>query len=210
LAEQVTFVRGHSHRVALPEPVDLVICDHVGYFGFDYGIIHTLQDARRRFVRPGGRLIPAGIRLYLGAVESRFARDKAHGWAAEAVPPEFHWLRDHTVNTKHGLKLAADTILGPPASLGDIDLHVDQPDFFAWTAEFGPVALRAAVIAGVAMARWQAYQGTRPLHSGGLRIAGIAQFRGQFTQLREQGGTIRVGSCNPAPVHSDIRLTGLR
>jgi SAM-dependent methyltransferase len=148
LAGQVTLVRGHSHRVALPEPVDLVICDRVGYFGFDYGIIHTLQDARSRFLKTGGRLIPAGIRLYLGAVESQTAGDKAHGWAAEGVPPEFHWLRDHTVNQKHGLKLPADTILGPPAPLGDIDLSVDQPEFFSWTAEL-PIE-RDGVVHGLA------------------------------------------------------------
>jgi len=78
-AERATFVRGHSHRVVLPEPVDVVICDHVGYFGFDYGIVHTLQDARRRFLKPGGSLIPARIRLQLGAVESESCRDKAEG-----------------------------------------------------------------------------------------------------------------------------------
>ena len=53
LAGRADFIHGHSHRVELPEPVDLVICDHVGYFGFDYGIVETLADARRRFLKPG-------------------------------------------------------------------------------------------------------------------------------------------------------------
>ncbi|WP_169248250.1 methyltransferase domain-containing protein [Candidatus Competibacter phosphatis] len=57
-AERTTFIRGHSHRIELPERVDMVICDHVGYFGFDYGIVHTLQDARRRFLKPGGDVDP--------------------------------------------------------------------------------------------------------------------------------------------------------
>ena len=39
LAGRGDFIHGHSHRVELREPVDLVICDHVGYFGFDYGIV---------------------------------------------------------------------------------------------------------------------------------------------------------------------------
>ena len=135
LGNQATLIRGRSQRVVLHEGVDLVICDHVGYFGFDYGILDMLQDARRRFLKPGGRLIPAGIRLYLGAVESESAREKTCGWAAETVPPEFHWIQCHTVNEKHGLKLAADAILGPPTAFGKIDFYVDQPDFFSWTAE---------------------------------------------------------------------------
>ncbi|MDS4029245.1 MAG: methyltransferase domain-containing protein [Candidatus Contendobacter sp.] len=134
-AERATFIRGHSHRVELPEPVDLVICDHVGYFGFDYGIVHTLQDARRRFLKPSGNLIPSRIRLHLGAVESENYRAKAEGWGAEGVPAEFHWLRQHTVNAKHAVQLPPEAVLGPPARLGDIDLRADHPDFFSWTAE---------------------------------------------------------------------------
>lgn len=134
-AERATCIRGHSHRVVLPEPVDVVICDHVGYFGFDYGIAHTLQDARRRFLKPEGRLIPARLRLQLAAVESEACRAKAEGWRAAGVPVEFHWLRQHTVNAKHAVELAGEALLSAPAALGDIDLRADNPDFFSWTAE---------------------------------------------------------------------------
>ena len=134
-AERATCIRADSHRVELPERVDTVICDHVGYFGFDYGIVHTLQDARRRFLKPGGRLIPARIRLQLGAVESESCRDKAEGWRAEGVPAEFHWLRQYAINAKHAVELPREAVLGAPAVLGDIDLYADNPDFFSWTAE---------------------------------------------------------------------------
>ena len=135
LGEQAGFVRGHSHRVGLPSPGDLAICDHVGYFGFDYGIVHTLQDARNRLLRPGGRLIPARIRLQLAVVESENCHDKAEGWRAEGVPTEFHWLRHHAVNAKHAVELPVEALLGQPATLGEIDLYADNPDFFSWTAE---------------------------------------------------------------------------
>ena len=66
LAERSRFIRGRSLRVELPEEVDLVICDHVGYFGFDYGIVETLQDARRRFPQtrrsPDSRANPVAAR----------------------------------------------------------------------------------------------------------------------------------------------------
>ena len=134
-AERATCIRAHSHRVELPERVDTVICDHVGYFGFDYGIVRALQDARRRFLKPGGSLIPARIRLQLGAVESETCRDKAEGWRAEGVPAEFHWLRQYAINAKHAVELPREAVLGAPAVLGDIDLYADNPDFFSWTAE---------------------------------------------------------------------------
>ncbi len=135
LSDRSRFIRGHSLRVELPERVDLVICDHVGYFGFDYGIVNTLQDARRRFLKPGGRLIPARIRLRIGAIESEKARDKADGWRADGIPEEFQWLRQYAVNAKHAVELPREALLSAAAELGEIDLYADNPDFFSWTAE---------------------------------------------------------------------------
>ena len=135
LAGRCTFVHAQSHRATLPEQVDVVICDHVGYFGFDYGIVHTMQDARRRFLAPGGRVIPGRIRLEIAAVECDAARAKVDRWHAEGVPREFHWLRHHAANTKHDIELPRDALLGPAARLGEIDLCADGPEFFRWTAE---------------------------------------------------------------------------
>lgn len=142
------FVPGRSQRVTLPEPVDLAICDHVGYFGFDYGIVETLADARRRFLKLGGKLIPSRIRLQVAPVEFDAARAKADGWAAEDVPPEFHWLRQYSVNAKHAVEFPADSLLGAPETLGEIDLYADNPEYFRWSANL--TVARDGVLHGLA------------------------------------------------------------
>lgn len=147
-ADRAVFLRSHSHRVELPERVDVAICDHVGYFGFDYGIVHTLQDARRRFLKPGGVVIPARIRLHTAAVASEKCRDKAEGWLADSVPPEFHWLREHGVNSKHRVRLTPENLLGPAVELGDVDLASDNPEYFSWSA--GLHIVRDGVLHGIA------------------------------------------------------------
>ena len=129
------FIQGHSHRIELPEAVDLVICDQVGFFGFDYGIVRTLQDARRRFLKPGGAVVPARIRLLIAAIESESCRSNAESWRADSVPAEFHWLRQFAVNAEHAAELSGHDVLSAPAGLGDIDLRRDNPEFFRWTAE---------------------------------------------------------------------------
>ncbi len=129
------FFRGDSHRIELPERVDVAICDHVGYFGFDYGIVQTLQDARRRFLRPGGAIIPSRIALRLAAVESDKCRAKTEAWLGQTIPPELHWLRQYAINTKHTVEAYAEEILSRPARLGEIDLRVDNPEFFRWTVD---------------------------------------------------------------------------
>lgn len=130
-----TFIRGKSRQIELPEMVDVVICDHVGYFGFDYGIVGFLEDARKRFLKPGGRLIPSRIRLNVAAVGSQRCEELANAWQAENIPRAFHWLRNHAVNTKHRVSLERADVFCAPAVLGEIDLYAEHPDFFSWSAE---------------------------------------------------------------------------
>ena len=130
-----SFIRGKSSQIELPERVDVVICDHVGYFGFDYGVVEFFADARKRFLKPGGTLIPSSIRLNVSAVGAQRCDELVNGWCAEGIPEDFHWLRTHAVNTKHAVNLERGDVLAAPAVLGDIDLHADNPEFFSWNAE---------------------------------------------------------------------------
>jgi hypothetical protein len=129
------FIRGKSWQIELPERVDVAICDHVGYFGVDYDVVELLEDARRRFLKPGGALNPFRIRLPVAAVGSQKCSDIANGWQAEGVPAGFHWLRSYSINTKHAVNLERDDVLSRPVVLGDIDLYSDNPACFYWKAE---------------------------------------------------------------------------
>ena len=145
---QANFIRGHSFQVGLAEPVDVVICDHVGYFGFDYGLIETMADARRRFLKPGGKLLPGRLRLHLGAISSTRYREKVEGWQAQGMPEEFHWLRRLSVNTKHSVQLKEGELLSEPVDLATIDLQADNPAYFSWSAEL--TMTRADMLDGLA------------------------------------------------------------
>ena len=147
-ASKADFIRGSSFQVDLPERVDVVICDHVGYFGFDYGLIDLLADARRRFLKPGGTLIPGRLKLHVGAVESQKCRQLAEAWQAPGIPPEFHWVRQHGVNSKHAVNLRRDELLTDSAELCCIDLQADNPDFFSWSARL--TVQRDGVLHGLA------------------------------------------------------------
>lgn len=133
-ADRYTCLHEASFRVELPEPVDIVICDHVGYFGIDYRIVETMSDARRRFLKPGGKVIPGQIVLHIAAVQSSGCRALADAWATEQVPAEFHWLREYGVNTKHPYDFAEDELASSPAELGRVDLYDECPDLLAFSA----------------------------------------------------------------------------
>lgn len=135
LTDRYTCHHESSFRVELPERVDIVICDHVGYFGIDYGIIRTIGDARRRFLKPGGKVLPERIVLHAAVAQSPECRKLAQGWDSEPVPAEFHWLREYAVNAKHSRFLEPAELASASAELGTIDLREESPDLLSFSAE---------------------------------------------------------------------------
>lgn len=133
--ECTTFVHGRSSQVDLANRVDVLVCDHVGYFGFDYGILAFMQDARKRFLKPGGKLIPSRICLNASIVGSELCEERINAWRGTSIPPAFNWVQKLVVNSKHGMDFAPADVLAVPVVLGDLDLYVDAPDFFSWRGE---------------------------------------------------------------------------
>ena len=52
----------HSTEVATPDRVDVVVCETLGNYPFEENIVETLNDARARFLKPGGIVIPRARR----------------------------------------------------------------------------------------------------------------------------------------------------
>lgn len=132
--DRYTCIPESTYRAVLPAPVDVLVCDHVGYFGLDYGIVALLDDARRRFLKPGGRILPQRIRLMLAGATSEPAHTEAIAWSGATVPAAFHWLREHGFNTKRKYEFTASEIATAPHALGTIDLRQNNPDHFAFKA----------------------------------------------------------------------------
>lgn len=68
----------HSTEVAEPERVDLVVSETLGNYPFEENLIATLNDARERFLNPGGATIPQAVEQFVCPVTSeRLWRDLA-------------------------------------------------------------------------------------------------------------------------------------
>ena len=130
------FFLANSFELTLPERVDVVICDHVGYFGFDYGILGLLSDARQRFLKPGGVLIPEEIKLQVAPIESEACRQLVDRWRDGSVPEDFTWLGTAAANTKHRMHLNGAELLADAAPIATLALGTEAQPFLSWNAEF--------------------------------------------------------------------------
>ncbi len=135
-AEKAEFFQANSFELALPEQVDVAVCDHVGYFGFDYGILELLADARLRFLKPGGIIVPEQIELKLAPVESETCRKLVGQWRDGSVPNEFSWLGTTAANTKHATQFSHEELLADGETLATLELGAEASAYLSWSAEF--------------------------------------------------------------------------
>jgi len=147
-ADKAEFFQVNSFELALPEPVDIVICDHVGYFGFDYGILELLADAKQRFLKTNGIIVPAQIELRLAPVESITCRKLVGQWRDGSVPGEYSWLDTAAANTRHAVRFERDDLLAEEETLATLELGAEAPPFLSWSVEFS--AKRDGTLDGVA------------------------------------------------------------
>jgi SAM-dependent methyltransferase len=107
----------HSTEVMDPDRVDLVVCEALGNYPFEESIVETLNDARKRFLKPGGVIIPAGVRqLICPVVGGRFlaeltAWDRV-GYGLDLGPAKAMTLNNIYVRTF----AAADLLAGAKAA----------------------------------------------------------------------------------------------
>ncbi len=65
----ITLRRGNSRDIDLDEPADVLIHEIIGTDPFLENILPLLRDARRRFLHPGGRLLPHRLEVFCIGIE---------------------------------------------------------------------------------------------------------------------------------------------
>ncbi|MFF4415301.1 methyltransferase domain-containing protein [Streptosporangium sp. NPDC001559] len=99
-------LHGLSFDIELPEPVDVVIAEIIGNLADNENIVAILHDAHRRFLAPGGVMMPRHVESYLVPVAAKRAHDQlsGHGPHDAAGPSAFaKLLRDRNTPSRYDL-----------------------------------------------------------------------------------------------------------
>jgi type I protein arginine methyltransferase len=65
LDHAIDLVLGDSRKVALPERVDVIVAELIGALGNDEAMSGILEDARHRFLKPTGTIIPRQVEVFI-------------------------------------------------------------------------------------------------------------------------------------------------
>lgn len=130
-ADRVRFIKGLSTRVDLPEPVDVILADQIGHFGFEAGLFDYFSDARRRFLKHGGLTIPQRISFCIAPVEHMVLWEQVEFWNGSPAGLNVRPARALASNTGYPVKLLPEQLLGAsiepfsvdPSTSGSQPLH---------------------------------------------------------------------------------------
>lgn len=150
LAERITFWPADSLDVSLPESADVVISDLRGALPLYRRHLPAIIDARQRFLKPDGRLIPAQDSLWVAVVSAPelYARYMAP-W--ETLYPAFDWgaARQLAPHVPRQERLTPSQLLTPPQVWAELDYYrLTQPHVTGaatWTCPGDGVAHGLAV-----------------------------------------------------------------
>jgi type I protein arginine methyltransferase len=73
-------IASHSTDMIDPPKVDLIVSETLGNYAFEENIIATLNDARQRFLNPGGVMIPSGVTQFVCPVVSDRIHRELTAW----------------------------------------------------------------------------------------------------------------------------------
>ncbi len=62
--KKICWLNDHSYNIDLVEKADLLIQETIGRLAFDENFLPTLQDAKKRFLKKGGEIIPEAVSLH--------------------------------------------------------------------------------------------------------------------------------------------------
>jgi Ribosomal protein L11 methyltransferase (PrmA) len=146
--DRITHVKGLSTRVELPERVDVVLADQIGRFGFESGILEYFGDARARFLKPAGVMVPSEIGLVVAPVESPELFGQVEFWGRTPVGYDFRPALPIAANTGYPARFDPAHLLGAPVRAISLSLSTASPAA-ALSAEVVLVAARPGTLHGI-------------------------------------------------------------
>jgi protein arginine N-methyltransferase 1 len=150
-SDRIEFVQAVSTAVTLPERADVIVSDIGGMLPWFQRHIPAIADARRRFLAPGGVLIPQRDHAWAAVIEAPELYERLSGpWAGNEFGLDMEPARRLVTNTWVRASVNRGQLLAEPERWATLDYaHVDDPHVCARiTWSIGRPGLAHGIAAG--------------------------------------------------------------
>lgn len=148
--DRITCIAKLSTEVKLPEKVDLIVSDMRGSLPLLDFHLPTIKDARERFLKPDGRLIPAKDVMRCAPVDFAAAYERLESpWMRNELDLNLNAARKYVVKEWWRYRIESEHLLSEPQDWATLDYQtVSQPNVdgtMEWTIR------RAGTLHGLCM-----------------------------------------------------------
>ena len=144
LSDVVEVIQGSMEEVVLPEKVDVIISEWMGYFLLRESMFDSVMKARDKWMKPGGAMFPSRAKMYLAAIKSnksgmkyqelqesmnvwdQFVADtnENYGIDLSCMTGEFEEeQREHYLNTAAWSDVHPSQLMSRPITVAEFDLN---------------------------------------------------------------------------------------
>uniref|UniRef100_A0A1E1XCQ6 type I protein arginine methyltransferase n=1 Tax=Amblyomma aureolatum TaxID=187763 RepID=A0A1E1XCQ6_9ACAR len=133
LSDQVTLVHGCVEELELPERVDVLVSEWMGYFLLFEGMLDSVLRARDRLLRPGGLMLPSRCQLFLVALEDMGIYRRMVGFWDDVEGFRMSCMRREVLPEAHVTDVPVSSVCSAqPALVLNLDLNtcsMEDSDF---------------------------------------------------------------------------------
>jgi SAM-dependent methyltransferase len=129
LEDRIAFMQSLSQDVSLPQRADVIVSDLRGVLPLYAGHVVSIVDARRRFLAPGGMLIPTRDTICAAVVEAFEPYRRIDRWAKHSGGFEIEPARQLIANTWWRSRVEPSQLLTEPHAIATLDYStIEAPD----------------------------------------------------------------------------------
>lgn len=129
LEDRIAFMQFPSQDVSLPQRADVIVSDLRGVLPLYESHVVSIVDARRRFLAPGGVLIPTRDTICAAVVEAFDSYRRIDRWAKHSGGFEIEPARQLIANTWWRSRVEPSQFLTEPQAIATLDYStIEDPD----------------------------------------------------------------------------------
>uniref|UniRef100_A0A3B4X1C5 Protein arginine N-methyltransferase 6 n=2 Tax=Seriola lalandi dorsalis TaxID=1841481 RepID=A0A3B4X1C5_SERLL len=130
LQDRIEVIRGTVESVDLPEQVEVIVSEWMGYALLHESMLNSVLYARDKWLKPGGLILPSKAELYIAPVSDPVVEDRLHFWytVKDQYGVDMSCMSDFarscimnsdiTVNS-----VSVEDVLSHPARFAELDLY---------------------------------------------------------------------------------------
>ncbi|XP_028666933.2 protein arginine N-methyltransferase 6 [Erpetoichthys calabaricus] len=130
MEDAITVVHGTVETIELPESVDVIVSEWMGYALMHESMLHSVLFARDKWLKPGGLILPSLAELYIAPINEAVAEDRLNFWYTVKEQYDvdmtcmFDFARKCIMNNEIVVNsVSVEDVLSHPAKFAELDLY---------------------------------------------------------------------------------------